>query len=168
MRTSNAARWRPGGSRDNVFLTPAYILEAVRAIFGAAIGLDPCTEPDNPTRAERWYALPVDGLQQPWDAATIYVNPPYGEARRPWIRRCLELGQARRAAILLLVPADTDTALGQAVITGADAVLFVAGRLDFGTVRPNGTKWRATHASMLAGWGVDLGRAAHLGTVLRP
>ena len=155
------ARYRAGWDRGNVMLTPAGVLEPVRAAMGG-IELDPCTEPDNPTRADRWYALPIDGLAQPWDAASIWVNPPYGEARWPWVRRCLELGQARRARIGLLIHAATDTELVQAVLRGADACTFVAGRLRFGFDRPRSAdgamrEWRSTQPSLLACWGFEVG-----------
>lgn len=165
---SNSARWRSGASRDNVFLTPGYLIEAIRAAFGGSIGLDPCTEPDNPTGAERFYALPTNGLAEPWDAPSIWCNPPYGEARRPWVARCIEVGQARRAAVALLVPAHTDTQLGQAILAGADTVLFLRGRLDFGLLRPSGRAWTATHPSMLALWGVrELDGLHELGVLVR-
>jgi DNA N-6-adenine-methyltransferase (Dam) len=164
---SNVARWRPGHSRDNVFLTPAYVLEAVRSAFGGSIGLDPCTEADNPTGAERFYALPTNGMAESWDAASIWCNPPYGEAKRPWVRRCLEIGQAGRSAVALLVPAQPDTELGQAILKGAEAVVFLAGRLDFGTCRDDGRPWRASHPSMLAVWNVDLAPLRGIGVVMR-
>jgi hypothetical protein len=40
-------------------LTPEYVLTAVRRILGT-IELDPCTEPDNPVGAERFYTPPAD------------------------------------------------------------------------------------------------------------
>lgn len=109
------------------------MLEAARASLGG-IELDPCTEPDNPTRAERFYALPTDGLAEPWDAATIYCNPPYGRVMRPWAFRAIEAGQAG-ARVALLVPADFDTAVGQALVAGADAVALLRGRLMYETRR---------------------------------
>jgi hypothetical protein len=41
-------------------LTPPYVLEPVRRLLGG-IEPDPCTEPDNPVGADRFYAPPVDG-----------------------------------------------------------------------------------------------------------
>jgi hypothetical protein len=72
------------------------------------IALDPRTEPDNPTQASTFYAPPVDGLTMPWDAKTVFVNPPYGEARNPWVERCIE---GRRQRVVLLIPAATETRL---------------------------------------------------------
>lgn len=163
---SNVARWRPGHSPDDVYLTPAYVLDAVRAAFGGPIGLDPCTEPDNPTGAERFYALPTNGLAESWEAPSIWCNPPYGEAKLPWVRRCLEVGQAGRTSVALLVPAHPDTALGQALLAGAEAVVFLSGRLDFGTRRPDGKPWTASHGSLLAVWQVYRTPLSALGVVM--
>jgi hypothetical protein len=46
----------------------------------------------------------------PWDAKTIFVNPPYGEVRARWIDRCL-LESAGAVRIVLLMPADVDEML---------------------------------------------------------
>jgi hypothetical protein len=153
-----------GSSRANVFLTPPDVLEGIRHALGEEIGLDPCTEPDNPTRARRWYSLPVDGLTEPWDATSVYVNPPYGEARIPWVRRCLELGQLGARIVLLIPSAGSDTALGQAVLAGSDSVCFIRGRLDF--MGGDGRTVHAVHGSMLVGWSVDL-ELAQLGVTMR-
>jgi len=143
-------------------LTPRYVLEPVRAALGGVIGLDPCTELDNPTGALRFVALPQDGMAIEWRAASVYVNPPYGTAREPWVRRAIEVGQAG-TPLALLIPADTDTRLGQAVLRGADAITFVNGRLGFGMARKNGREWRSTHGSMIATWGCDVSALGELG-----
>lgn len=147
------ARWRPGWSRENVALTPAFILEAVREAFGVqAFGTDPCTEPDNPTRAEVYYALPVNGMAQAWEVEPIWCNPPYGAAALTWAIRCIELGQAGRR-VALLVPATTETRTGQAVIGGAELVTFIRGRPEFvATRRPDGKPFALLGGSMLATW----------------
>ena len=155
MRTSNAARYRAPGDARQTMLTPAYILEPVRDALGG-IGLDPCSLQDNPTRADRWCYLPDrDGLAEAW-SGSIWVNPPYGAARRPFVARAIEAGHAG-ARVALLIPADTDTALVQDVLAACDAALFLAGRVDFGTYRDGhpDTPWTATHASLLAWWNAD-------------
>lgn len=150
----NGARWAPGWDGRNVQLTPAYILEAVREAMGGRIGLDPCTEADNPTRAERFYALPDNGLAHRWDTGPIWCNPPFGDAAQPWILRCLEAGQAGYPAALML-PAATETVRTQAVMRGADAVTFLAGRPTFGR-RGGGKPWQRGPGILIATWGVDL------------
>ena len=167
MDGRNAAKVRPPWHPGQAWITPESILGPVRAAMGGTIALDPCTEPDTPTRAERFYALPTNGLAEPWDASTIWCNPPYGEARRLWIRRCLEVGQARRARIALLVPADVYTELGQAVLTGSDAVVFIAGYPAFAHPESGALRRPVHRGLMLATWGLDLAPLAGLGVIVR-
>jgi hypothetical protein len=60
-RFSNALRRRPEADEGQRYLTPSYVLEPVRRLLGGVIGLDPCTEPNNPTRATVFYCPPQDG-----------------------------------------------------------------------------------------------------------
>jgi hypothetical protein len=134
-------------------------------LFGGSIGLDPCTEPDNPTGALKFYAPPVDGLARPWDAETIFCNPPYGEARTSWVERCIAEGRQRR--VVLVIPASTETAIVQMALAACISVVFIRARLMFTEVRPNGRHAAANHGSALFGFGVDLTPVAHLGVLLR-
>lgn len=166
MRTSNAARWRAPGDERQTMLTPGYILEPVREALGG-IDLDPCSLPGNPTRAGRWCYLPDrDGLVEPW-SGRVWVNPPYGNARRPFVARAIEAGDAG-VRLALLIPSDTDTALVQSVLTAAHAVLFIAGRIDFGTYRDGNPDkpWTSSHPSLIAWWNAD--PPDGLGVVMRP
>src|SRR5438094_10126835 len=110
-RFDNAKRRRPEHHVRQAMLTPAYVLEPIRALLGGSIGLDPCTEPDNPTGAEHFYCPPQDGCTLPWDAPTVYVNPPYAEVRGRWVDRCVDEG--RRRQVVLLIPAHTETRIFQ-------------------------------------------------------
>lgn len=165
-RFSNELRDRPGGHPGQVHLTPAYVLDPVRAALGGVIGLDPCTTPDNPVRAERFYCPPDDGCELPWDAPSVFVNPPYGRARVPWVRRCISAAMAG-SAVVLLIPAHTDTRVFQQAIGEASEVVFVKGRLKFGTPRSNGRQYAASHPSALIAWNAGLGPCAHLGVRVR-
>ena len=81
--------------------TPEYLLDLVRKV--GPILYDPCTAPDNPTRA-LMFSTPeqttdaqghehddVDGLAYIWPAweraGVTYINPPYGRALGPWTRK---------------------------------------------------------------------------------
>lgn len=154
-RFSNALRYRDESDPRQVHLTPGYILDPIRALFGGTIALDPCTEPDNPTGAETFYAPPVDGAVQPWDADGIYVNPPYGKVRERWVQRCIEAG-ARGLRVVLLIPAHPDTRVFQQALASATSVVFIRGRVKFGILRPNRRQVAASHPSALLGWNVDL------------
>lgn len=165
FRFDNALRRRPEGAAEQVHLTPGYVLAPIRAVLGGRIRLDPCTTPENPVGAERFYALPDDGVALPWDAETVFCNPPYGEARIRWIRRCAEAGAAG-SRVVLLIPAHTDTRIWHEAMASATSLLFIKGRVKFGVSRSNGRQAAASHPSALVGWNVDLRGAGALGTAV--
>lgn len=159
-RFDNAKRRRPEHHARQAMLTPSYVLEPVRKLLGG-IGLDPCTEPDNPTRAERFYALPEDGCVLPWDAASVFCNPPYGEARDRWVTRCIEEGRGK--PVVLLIPSHTETRIFQRALWFCTSVVFVRGRLRFGVLRENRRQEAASHGSAIFGFGIDVSPLGHLG-----
>jgi hypothetical protein len=165
-RFSNDLRYRPEDHENQCQLTPVYVLDPVRAALGGVIGLDPCTTPDNPVKAERYYCPPTDGAAEPWDAETIFVNPPYSKARERWVRRCIEAGLAG-SSVVLLMPAATDTRIFQDATATASAVVFVRGRVKFGVLRDNRRQAAASHPSALIGWNTDLEECSMLGLRLR-
>jgi hypothetical protein len=166
-RFDNALRYRAEDHPNQTQLTPDYVLEPVRAALGG-IGLDPCTEPDNPTGAARFYTPPQDGAALPWDAASIFVNPPYGKARERWVHRCREAALLG-SRVVLLIPAHTDTRPFQLAAETASHIVFVRGRVKFGVLRPNRRQVAASHPSALLCWNLptvaplaDLGVAVEL------
>ena len=146
-------------------LTPESVLAAVRRILGT-IELDPCTEPDNPVGAARFYCLPTDGCVEPWDAATIYCNPPYGEVRDRWVKRCIAAGREGKRVVLLM-PSATDTRTFQFAFAHCTTAIFIGGRLKFRLARDNGRQRAASHGSTLYGFNVDLSSSG-LGVCARP
>lgn len=163
FRFDNDLRRRAEDAEEQVHLTPEYVLDPVRAVLGGRIELDPCTTPDNPVGAERFYALPDDGASRSWLAATVFCNPPYGEARVRWVRRCAEAAAAG-SRVVLLIPAHTDTRIWHEAMASATSLLFIKGRVKFGVPRANGRQVAASHPSALIGWNVDLRQADELGT----
>lgn len=163
-RFDNEKRRRGDGHERQRFLTPPYVLEPIRSLLGG-IDLDPCTEPDNPTGARYFYTPPQDGCILPWDAFSVFCNPPYGEARGRWVKRCIEEGRVRKVA--LLIPSHTDTRIFQIAMEASTSVLFVRSRLKFGVVRDNGRQEAASHGSAIFGFGVDLTPLSFLGSVLK-
>lgn len=70
--------------------TPEPVLYLAREFFGGEIDLDPCTNKDNPARANKCFYPPKeDGLAAPWAAWSIWVNPPYGRDVGLWVHKCL-------------------------------------------------------------------------------
>jgi hypothetical protein len=164
-RFDNAKRRRPDSHARQAMLTPSYVLEPIRELLGG-IGLDPCTEPDNPTGAEHFYHLPTDGCTQPWDAPSVFCNPPYGEARGRWVKRCIDEGRQRK--VVLLIPSHTETRTFQKALDACSTVILVKSRLRFGVLRENRRQEAASHGSAIFGFGVDLYPLHHLGFVLTP
>jgi len=152
-RFDNNKRRRPDHHKRQAMLTPGYVLEPVRELLGG-IGLDPCTEPDNPTSASKCNSLPDDRCALPWDAETVWCNPPYGEARDRWVDRCITEGKQRK--VLLLIPAHTETRTFQKALKACTSVLLIKARLRFGVLRENGRQEAASHGSALFGFGVDV------------
>ena len=164
-RFDNAKKYRSDLHERQAMLTPSYVLEPIRSVLGG-IDLDPCTEPDNPTKAARFYCLPGDGCSLPWDADRIFVNPPYSAAKDRWVNRCLAEGATGRK-IVLLIPAHTETRTFQTALAGCRTVLFVRARLRFGVLRDNGRQEAASHGSAIFGFNVDLSPlASTIGHVL--
>jgi hypothetical protein len=169
-RFDNTLRYRNEDHPHQTALTPPYVLDVVRSDLGGTIDLDPCATPANPVGAQRFYCPPEDGAELPWDADTIYVNPPYGRAKERWAARCVHAAN-QGSRVILLIPAHPDTRAFQAAATTASAIVFVRGRLKFGAfgeIRPNGRQVAASHGSALIGWNVALTHTATLGMLVRP
>jgi hypothetical protein len=175
-RFNNDLRYGDGDHPRQWYLTPEYVLRLVRVDLGSGIGLDPCTFPDNPTRADHFYTVDVDGLEKPWRGysdrfvpwlPTVFVNPPYGKAREPWVERCIRAGSEGQK-VILLIPAATDTRIFQRAVSTSTAVVFVRGRLKFGTRRENRRQHAASHPSALIGWNTNLDACSELGLRVMP
>lgn len=163
-RFNNDLRYRAEDHPNQTQLTPAYVLDPVIAALGG-LELDPCTTADNPCAAQRFYTPPQDGAELPWDAETIYVNPPYGKARERWVQRCIDAGAAG-SRVVLLIPAHTDTRTFQRAMGSVSSLVLIRGRVKFGVLRPNRRQVAASHPSALLGWNVDLTTCANLGRVM--
>lgn len=160
-RFDNELRYREADHSGQWHLTPSHVLAHVIQDLGGSIDTDPCTFPDNPTGAGCWFTVADDGLAQEW-LGSVFCNPPYGKAREPWIRRCIEAGR-RGQKVILLIPAATDTRIFQQAAVTSTALVFVCARLQFGTLRENRRQHAASHPSVLIGWNTDLEACSTLG-----
>jgi len=73
-----------------------------------------------------------DGLKQPWEFSTIYVNPPYGADRergttiKNWLAKCALANEKYNSEVLALVPVATNTGhWKQSVFGRAKAICFL-------------------------------------------
>jgi hypothetical protein len=143
---------RPALLASDRWLTPYSVIERAQLFVGALrrcpskakLDLDPCTEPENPVGAVRWYyppaiskrgaRAPVDGLTTPWNLEAgdvAWVNCPYsrGSVLR-WTKRLIE-EVPHDAHALLLVKSDPTTRWHACARASAAAMLRFNSRLRF-------------------------------------
>jgi hypothetical protein len=147
--------------RSRHWCTPRKYIDAIRAVFGGAIDLDPCSNAHALVGARVEYRLPhADGLAASWDFPRIYVNPPYGADRQrgtriaDWLARCLAAHRDHRAEVLALVPVAVNTRHWKDSVWGqARAICFLADtRLKFLIDGRDDTKGAPMACSMIY-WG---------------
>lgn len=109
---AKAKHQQANASSDNPeHYTPLEIIDAVVACLGT-IDLDPCsnsgTTPNVPAR--RHYTVDDDGLSKPWNANTLFMNPPYGDEIDAWVTKlCEEHTAGHVSEAIALLPARPDT-----------------------------------------------------------
>jgi len=112
--------------------TPKHIIDLAVAFLGE-IELDPCCndgEPNVPAR--RYFRKSDNGLDQFWDARTIWLNPPYGREIKRWLEMFItNLDKGNIEEGLILVPARPDTKWFQFLLKEGFPFCFVTGRLKF-------------------------------------
>ena len=128
LRPSNARSAEVTSLRDVRFTPPSFLIQ-VQDVIGP-VDLDPAGHPDDYVPASRRYIREDDGLSLPWDADTIFVNPPYsqGDAFLRKANRTYMAGEAK--TIMLLLPARTHTRAFQEISAHAN-VLLLSGRIRF-------------------------------------
>lgn len=158
-----AGRRARGSSRD--WGTPRLYAEAAREALGG-IDLDPCSSRHSIVGAAVEYAPPTDGLKEPWDYGTVYVNPPYGIAGgkyrsgiSDWLARCAEAHERHGSEVIALVPVATNTSHWKRSVFGraAAACFLYDTRLKFLVDgRPGGSG--APMSCAMVYWGRRFGR----------
>lgn len=142
--------------------TPAFIFKEM----GIEFDLDPASPHDAGTAVSAAAKLTVfdDGLSKEWHGR-VWLNPPYGPDTGFWIRRFIDHGHG-----VALVFSRTDASWFQEAMNAVDAVLFMAGRIDFIPGKENRhKKGRSGAGTALFAMGVDcvtaLHRLSHRGTM---
>lgn len=115
--------------------TPQGLFDELDAVY--RFTLDPCSTDAN-AKCAKHYTLQDDGLAKSWAGERVFVNPPYGRAIAPWVRKCAE--ESDGALVVALLPARTDTAWFHDYVYGKADIRFLRGRLRFelggGSARP--------------------------------
>lgn len=96
--------------------------------------VDVCALPES-AKCARYFTPEQDGLKQTW-SGVCWMNPPYGRAIAPWVKKAYESARAG-ATMVCLVPARTDTRWWHDYVMKADEIRYVKGRLKFGGAKYN-------------------------------
>jgi len=135
---------------DTVYITPDRILDPVRKFFGGCIPLDAATEPNNPTKADRFYTEEDNGLERFWCMEGTFLNPPYGKVLQEWTKK-INLEVHLGVPLVALLPGQRfETAYWQEniLVDKLDAIVFIRRRVPF--FRPDGTLAKSNpYGSML-------------------
>lgn len=106
--------------------TPPEFFDKINAEFHFT--LDPCATPAT-AKCEKYYTPAENGLVQDWSGETCFVNPPYGRELPKWIKKCYE--ESKRAKVVMLIPARTDTRAFHDYIYNYAEIRFIKGRIKF-------------------------------------
>lgn len=120
MMSSNTPEWA----------TPQSFFDELNREF--SFTLDPCSTHEN-AKCEKHYTKEDDGLSKNWGGEVVFCNPPYGRELPKWVKKCYEEG--RRADVVMLIPARTDTRWFHDYIYGKAEIRFIKGRLKFGNAK---------------------------------
>ena len=122
------------GTGENEWYTPEKYIKAVRKVLGK-IELDPASsdKAQEIVCAGRYYTIENNGLNHPWNAETIFLNPPYSQPQI-WDfidKLVVELTAGNIGSAILLTHNSTDTAWFHRAEEIASAICFTRGRIKF-------------------------------------
>lgn len=77
------------------------------------------------TRCKRFHSPRANGLVQPWDGASVWCNPPYGQkpGTETWVAHGRRECERLRNRVTLLVPVKAETAWYQDLVWGRNQVI---------------------------------------------
>lgn len=113
-------------SQTNEWATPQDFFDKLNEEFNFT--LDPCATDTN-HKCAKFYTEQDDGLAQSWDNQIVFCNPPYGREIGKWVKKA---SQATGGAVVMLIPARTDTRYFHEYIYHKSEIRFLKGRLKFG------------------------------------
>lgn len=119
-------------SGNNEWYTPPEIIEAARSVLGG-FDLDPASSDlaNKTVGAERYFTADDNGLELPWPAGRLWMNPPYSQ---PLVAQFCEKfvdAVSQGSTGIVLVNNATETAWFQGLADGATSVCFLRGRVKY-------------------------------------
>jgi hypothetical protein len=115
-------------SGTDVWLNPPALLEKL-----GVFDLDPCAPLARPwDTAKKHYTIENDGLAQQWQGR-VWMNPPYGRGMDKWMAKIKQHAKDGGSGIALIFARTETKTFFDYVWDGADAILFIKGRIKFCT-----------------------------------
>ena len=112
-------------SKSDEWETPQDLFNKLDTVFNFT--LDPCATDKN-YKCDKYYTIENNGLSKDWSKETVFVNPPYGDKLKHWVKKCCE--ESKHAKIVMLMPARTDTKYQhEYIFKHAKAICYIKGRL---------------------------------------
>lgn len=131
-------------SKTDLWETPQKFFNALNGEFHFT--LDAAALPEN-AKCTQYFTPEDDGLNQPWPGC-VFCNPPYGRQIGKWVRKGFrEFLDGNASAVVMLLPARTDTQWFHDYIYRRAEIRFLRGRLKF-----SGSANSAPFPSMVVIW----------------
>lgn len=148
MRPKGFIEVRGGKINTVEWYTPPEIFNALNTTFDIDVASPVGGVPYIP--AKNYFTKEDNGLKQEW-YGNVWMNPPYGKQTEIWLNKFITHNNG-----IALVFSRTDTLWFHNIVSKADAILFVKGRLCFykNGVKPDSSD-RAANGSLLVACGED-------------
>jgi phage N-6-adenine-methyltransferase len=109
------------------YCTPPRLYQKLNEEF--RFTLDPASTDKNHL-APRWFTKLDNGLRQPWNNESVFVNPPYGRGLTDkWVKKAYFAARRHCATVVLLLPVKADTDWFHRYIMRANEIRFIRGRV---------------------------------------
>ena len=118
-------------SQKQEWETPRDLFERLDHEFGFT--LDLAADSTN-AKCDAYYTIETDAFMLPW-RGVCWLNPPYGSRRHrlaDWVRKSFNEAQKPECAVVMLIPARTNTRWWHDYCMNAAEIRFLNGRPKFG------------------------------------
>lgn len=124
MRRANVST--RGGAHNDVWATPDWLWRPLDELL--RFELDAAADKRN-AKCRRFYDERANGLVQPWDAASVWINSPYGRKDSPteaWVRKARATAAELGNRVTALLPVKADTTWWHDAVWGSNRVVTSA------------------------------------------
>jgi len=113
--------------------TPPSVMRWVREHYNPQ--LDVCAKKGN-AQCDRYFNRTTNGLKQHWGVQDCWMNPPYGQSLKNWVRKAYD-ESVSGSTVICLLPVRTDAQWWHDYVMPYGEVFFIRGRLRFGGAEHN-------------------------------